>query len=949
MKHTLAIFTALMLAPLAALHAAEVAVAGHALRAAVDFDLQGFVDARLKAGERRVVVPPGCYRVAPKSGVHLRLKDLTDVDLIADGVEIVCANTSRVVVFENCRNVRFKGLTVDFDPLPFTQGRIVAMAPDKKWVEFEILEGYPENELEERIEIFHPATGELRRETAGWEKQIESLGNHRYRATKPKAYRYREEWDTERVGDILVTNNCLPSRAGGHAFSADNCTGLTIEDVTLYAAKSMGFVEHRCDGTTYLRCKISRRVPESDPVKRVVPRMRSLNADAFHSTEAGKGPAIIGCSAKFQGDDCVNIHGSYHLVTACEGAQLRMAVLRSNTIEPGDPVEFLPFEGPRPPDAVAVKIEPDAPITEAEKEFIRKLSLLDRHKERLLGGQAAFFKLTLDRAVPLAMGSAVCSGKRVGNDFLVKDCDFGHNAPSSIVAELCERAIVESPSTAGQPSPGVTLESRGLPRILFNNDSDDLKWPAYPEHHASGLWVPAGKYLPLPKINSLADALEPRIGPLAKTRTQGLSYCGNFGVPVWDLKRDHIAALGDDPLQPILQFWKRDGRTFFFSLRMNDVHHGWFNWPHLWDDFRRTHRHLFLKPPTDKEWQAEFLPWIEGKAKRPAISTSSVAFDYSRAEVGTYYLDTLREACRRYDLDGVELDWLRYPDLFHDGEVNVATMTAFAHDARAILDEAAQRRGHPLRLVARVPVTPEKALSIGLDVEAWLKAGWLDAVIAGPGTSFSSCPLERWVALAHRHGVPVYGSLERQNRNSVPRYGNPETLRAAIATLWHKGADGLYFFNFYLRDEMPQLDEFADRARLARLPKEYFLESGGDNDLTKSGGPLPLQIIPAAAATASLLIADDPAQAKDLHLELVWKGSDDFPPPGVRINGHALDPFTTERGKGSLTVSSTSPELAKLLRRGPNEFVFTSANTATLTALSLRITPESDAVEAPSK
>ena len=785
MKHTLAIFTALMLAPLAALHAAEVAVAGHALRAAVDFDLQGFVDARLKAGERRVVVPPGCYRVTPKSGVHLRLKDLTDVDLIADGVEIVCANTSRVVVFENCRNVRFKGLTVDFDPLPFTQGRIVAMAPDKKWVEFEILEGYPENELEERIEIFDPATGELRRETAGWEKQIESLGNHRYRATKPKAYRYREEWDTERVGDILVTNNCFPSRAGGHAFSADNCTGLTIEDVTLYAAKSMGFVEHRCDGTTYLRCKISRRVPESDPVKRVVPRMRSLNADAFHSTEAGKGPAIIGCSAKFQGDDCVNIHGSYHLVTACEGAQLRMAVLRSNTIEPGDPVEFLPFEGPRPPDAVAVKIEPDAPITEAEKEFIRKLSLLDRHKERLLGGQAAFFKLTLDRAVPLAMGSAVCSGKRVGNDFLVKDCDFGHNrsrgilikasrgqvignkishgwmaavlvapefwwmeaasssdveirnnvivgcrrpaieiiapggngkplpsgahrniviagntitesawpniyvtsterlvitgnrlttaaprefvpplarpwtwgtnAPSSIVAELCERAIVESPSTAGQPSPGVTLESRGLPRILFNNDSDDLKWPAYPEHHASGLWVPAGKYLPLPKINSLADALEPRIGPLAKTKTQGLSYCGNFGVPVWDLKRDHIAALGDDPLQPILQFWKRDGRTFFFSLRMNDVHHGWFNWPHLWDDFRRTHRHLFLKPPTDKEWEAEFLPWIEGKAKRPAISTSSVAFDYSRAEVRTYYLDTLREACRRYDLDGWNL------------------------------------------------------------------------------------------------------------------------------------------------------------------------------------------------------------------------------------------------------------------------------------------------------
>jgi len=63
-------------------------------------------------------------------------------------------------------------------------------------------------------------------------------------------------------------------------------------------------------------------------------------------------------------------------------------------------------------------------------------------------------------------------------------------------------------------------------------------------------------------------------------------------------------------------------------------------------------------------------------------------------------------ACRRYDLDGVELDWLRYPDFFRKGEVNVATMTAFVREARGILDEAAKRRGHPLRLVSRVPVTP---------------------------------------------------------------------------------------------------------------------------------------------------------------------------------------------------------------------------------------------------
>jgi hypothetical protein len=518
----------------------------------------------------------------------------------------------------------------------------------------------------------------------------------------------------------------------------------------------------------------------------------------------------------------------------------------------------------------------------------------------------------------------------------------GYTHKSHIANELAViplASLAAAADTTPDAAPDATLDRRGLPLVLFNNDSDDLKWPAYPEHHANGLWVPAGPYPPLPTIGSLDDALAPRIGPLAKTHTQGLSYCGNFGLPIWELKRDHIAALGDDPLQPILQFWKRDGRRFFFSMRMNDTHHAWFNWAHLWSDFHRTRRDLFQEPPTDEAWKSTFLPWLDGTAERPTIRNAAVAFDYSRAEVRAHYLDTLREACRRYDLDGVELDWLRYPDLFRRGEVNKETITAFVRDARAIVDDAAKRRGHPLRLVVRVPATPQQAVAIGLDVEAWLKAGWLDAVIAGPGTSFSSCPLERWVALAHAHGVPVYGALERQNRHAIPRYGSPETLRAAIATLWQKGADGLYFFNFYLRDEMPLLDEFADRERLAGLPKEYFLEPGGDGDPTKSGGPLPLTLQPGTATETTLFIADDPALARETSLEMLVKGEELSEPPLVAVNGHRLEGLTTSRGSATLTVTLASTALKDALTRGVNTFRVTSPTKATLTSLSIRVVP----------
>lgn len=423
--------------------------AANAAQIGKEFDLQRFIDGEIAAGKQRVVVPPGRYRVTPKHGTHLTFKDLADVTILADGVEMICTQTTRALMFENCRNVRFKGLTVDYDPLPFTEGRIIALAPDKSWVEFEVFAGYPEHQLQERVEIYDPATRELRRETGGWAKEFESLGNHRYRIAKPKAYRYRADWDTEQVGDILVTNHSFPNGAGGHAVTATRCIGLRLENVTLYASPCFGFLEHECDGTTYLRCKIDRRAPAKDLVKRDFARMRSLDADAFHSTGAAKGPAIVNCTAKFQGDDCVNIHGTYHFVAAGNSSQLRIAALGRMTIEPGDPVEFLPFEGQRPSDAVATRIEPDAPITDAEKVFIRKISLHPGNKERLLAGEAKFFKLTIDRAVPLPMGSAVCSGNRVGNGFVVKGCDFGHNRSRGILIKASHGQVVGNRITHG--------------------------------------------------------------------------------------------------------------------------------------------------------------------------------------------------------------------------------------------------------------------------------------------------------------------------------------------------------------------------------------------------------------------------------------------------------------------------------------------------------------------
>ncbi len=397
-------------------------------------DLRALINGELAAGKKRIVIPPGRYRVPSEQGFHLQFKNLSDVEIIATHVEMVCTSTVQAVLFDHCSNVTLRGLVVDYDPLPFTQGRIIAMAPDKSSMDFEVAGGYPENKLVERVQIYDPATGELRRGDANWKQEIQALGGRRYRVGKDH-YRFDPLHDTEQVGDILVTNHSFGTPGSPHAVELKDSKGVLLEDITVFASPCFGFLEYDCDGTRYSRCRVDRRDPADDPVKRALPRMRSLNADAFHSKDAAKGPAIVGCTARFQGDDCVNINGKYHYVCGSRGRLVRVAVLDNNPkIKVGDPVEFLPYSGPRPPDAVVMEMQPDpAPITREEEALIRKLGLNENIRTGLLTGKARFYTLTLDRETALPAGSAVCCPLRIGSGFVVKDCDFGHNRSRGIL------------------------------------------------------------------------------------------------------------------------------------------------------------------------------------------------------------------------------------------------------------------------------------------------------------------------------------------------------------------------------------------------------------------------------------------------------------------------------------------------------------------------------------
>lgn len=363
---------------------------------------------------------------------------------------MICAETTRAVAINNCRNTTLKGLTIDYDPLPFTQSRITALAPNKSWIEFEILGGYPEN-LVERIEIFDGKTEILKRPTFYEWGPFESLGNRRYRISKGEEYRFDPGKDREEAGDILVTNSqTAPGGSIPHGIVVSKCTNLILENVTQFASNCFGFLEYYCDNTTYLRCAIIPCPPELDLQKRALRRIRSSNADAFHSKHAVRGPQILECTARFQGDDCVNICGDYYMLMGSDGPRVRILVPKNLNIQQGHLVELVSYLGERLPDARVLKIEPDESVRPEEIAFLNVQRINDDIRQTLSTPGTKAKVITLDRDVTLPMGSVIASMNHTGNGFLVKDCDFGFNRSRGILIKASDGKVTGNKITGSK-------------------------------------------------------------------------------------------------------------------------------------------------------------------------------------------------------------------------------------------------------------------------------------------------------------------------------------------------------------------------------------------------------------------------------------------------------------------------------------------------------------------
>jgi hypothetical protein len=271
-----------------------------------------------------------------------------------------------------------------------------------------------------------------------------------------------------------------------------------------------------------------------------------------------------------------------------------------------------------------------------------------------------------------------------------------------------------------------------------------------------------------------------------------------------------LIAAGHDPIGLIIDRARQKKLEVFISFRMNEVHlcnnPDTMPAPLLISRYWREHPEWHIGTPGDKLNRT--YTEIIGPRLNPAFNWLPGGLNYALPEVRTLRLAQLRECCERYPIDGLDLDFQRFPMYFRAGEemANVPTMTAWIRQVRELTRQAGRNRGRPLLLSVRVMPAPAQALAIGLDPVTWAREGLIDIVSAGHflrPTSAVAIPEYRNALPAN---VPLYGSIDLHGTDVSTRTAEH---RRMARQFWKDKADGVLVFNFFTPREQGREPDWA--------------------------------------------------------------------------------------------------------------------------------------------
>ncbi len=235
------------------------------------------------------------------------VKDLNDFTIDGRGAELTGHDLSTMFNFSNCNNITITNLTTDWNPLPYTQGRVVKV--DTAFVDIEVVApfvaqaGRPtEAILGYDMENHRMARRFTDHYQKGYDKRSEVIRPGAMRIFIGRHDRFAGKLPS--VGDYLIARHQVYNY---QSFQFSECSDVHVENVYIYCNPGMGLVAEDCRDIIINHLKVMIR-PGSG-------RWMSCTADATNFEGCRGTITMENCLFEGQGDDATNVRsGEYLLV-----------------------------------------------------------------------------------------------------------------------------------------------------------------------------------------------------------------------------------------------------------------------------------------------------------------------------------------------------------------------------------------------------------------------------------------------------------------------------------------------------------------------------------------------------------------------------------------------------------------------------------------------------------
>lgn len=365
----------------------------------------------------------------------LVVKQLSGFELNGNGAQLINTTLGSTLLISGSNHVTIRDLTIDYDPLPFTQGTIAAFDHAALQITVKIDPGYPDDPkfLATITDGFFKVMDRRTRALKAGARDF--LAPNRIERIGEKLIRVHLQWSANdtfpsqlpvAVGDVIAICNGY-----AHAIVVDNSTATSFADLKLLASPGMGILENAGPGGMTLQ-KVS-VVPGPRPKGATTDRLVSTNSDGSHFITVERGPTMEDCTFANTSDDAVNVHGFYFFVIQKTGPRQYLLSPKWDVgLTAGDEIETC--------DHATFRSLGRSKVTQLTRrhapELKAKIAQLWKAKSPTTQPDLVY-DVVLEHDLPLTIADAVTSLSRVGSGTTIRRCSF----------HACGRVMVKSPNS----------------------------------------------------------------------------------------------------------------------------------------------------------------------------------------------------------------------------------------------------------------------------------------------------------------------------------------------------------------------------------------------------------------------------------------------------------------------------------------------------------------------